>query len=201
MKAYLILGMILSLLVLMQCGSGKTEADIISSEKEPSVLSDEEYLNKGLNIALNAQSVLGKNLMRAIQDGGTEGALSFCNIQATPLTDSTALASGVQIKRVSDRNRNPNNEANEHELNFIQRAKSVLVEQGQIEPQLFSDDGKKVGYYPIVTNALCLKCHGDPSSDIDASTLVAINTHYPDDKATGYGVNELRGIWVIEMEK
>ena len=30
-------------------------------------------------------------------------------------------------------------------------------------------------------------------------TLNKIHELYPDDKATGYGPNELRGIWVIEM--
>lgn len=201
MKTYWILGIIVIVLALTQCGSEKVEEDVISSEKQAPVSSDAEYLSRGLDISLNAQSVLGKNLMKAIQEGGTEGALTFCNIQAIPLTDSTALASGVKIKRVSDRNRNPNNAANERELNYIQQAKAVLQEQGQVEPALFTDDGKKIGYYPIVTNALCLKCHGDPSSDINTPTLAAINTHYPNDKATGYGVNELRGIWVIEMDQ
>ena len=32
-------------------------------------------------------------------------------------------------------------------------------------------------------------------------TLAKINQLYPNDKATGYDVNQLRGIWVVEMTK
>ena len=57
------------------------------------------------------------------------------------------------------------------------------------------------GYYPITTQAMCLQCHGNPESDIAPETLSAIERFYPEDLATGYGENELRGIWVVEMAK
>jgi len=58
-----------------------------------------------------------------------------------------------------------------------------------------------IGYYPIVTNKMCMQCHGNPEMDIDTKTFEIIKKRYPDDKAIGYTINELRGIWVIEMEK
>jgi hypothetical protein len=48
---------------------------------------------------------------------------------------------------------------------------------------------------------MCLQCHGDPANDISPETLNKIQTLYPDDAATGYKTNELRGIWVVEMPK
>jgi Protein of unknown function (DUF3365) len=57
------------------------------------------------------------------------------------------------------------------------------------------------GYYPILTNAMCLQCHGKPNVDISITTLDKIHALYPDDRATGYVVNELRGLWVVEMDK
>jgi hypothetical protein len=48
---------------------------------------------------------------------------------------------------------------------------------------------------------MCLQCHGIPNNQILPTTLSKIKELYPTDKATGYGENELRGIWVIEMDK
>ena len=60
---------------------------------------------------------------------------------------------------------------------------------------------KMVGYYPIETNKMCLQCHGLPNTQILPATLTKLKHLYPTDKAIGYGENELRGIWVIEMNK
>jgi hypothetical protein len=48
---------------------------------------------------------------------------------------------------------------------------------------------------------MCLSCHGSVKQNISAETLKVINENYPDDKAIGYGLNELRGLFVVEMEK
>lgn len=161
----------------------------------------EDYLKEGMNIALATKAVLGKNLLNAIQTKGTDKALDFCNEKAVLLTDSMANELGASIKRVSDNNRNPNNLANEQELEYIINAKAEIAENGKAVPKVFEKDGKMVGYYPITTNAMCLQCHGKIETDINEKTLAAINKHYPEDKATGYSSDQLRGIWVIEMTK
>jgi hypothetical protein len=47
---------------------------------------------------------------------------------------------------------------------------------------------------------MCLQCHDNPETDIVPEVSTKINELYPEDKATGYASNELRGIWVIEMD-
>jgi len=173
----------------------KTTDDI--NEKVP----QQDYLKKGKEMAMAAQTVLAKNLMAAINSGGTTGALSFCNVRALPLTDSTAVVLNAKIKRVSDRNRNVGNAANASELAYIQQAKLSVKDLGSEKPMLHEINNEMVGYYPIMTNGLCLKCHGDPSRDIDDATYSLIKDKYPNDKAIGYLANELRGIWVINMDK
>lgn len=160
-----------------------------------------DYLKKGMNIALAAKAVLGKNLLSAIQAEGTTHALAFCNERAIPLTDSMALDLSARIKRVSDQNRNPDNSANDLELAYIHQAKVEIQNNGTALPQLQEIENQMVGYYPIMTNNMCLQCHGKPSVDITAKTLGMIAEKYPEDKATGYSENELRGIWVITMDK
>jgi hypothetical protein len=58
-----------------------------------------------------------------------------------------------------------------------------------------------VGYYPIVTNAMCLQCHGTEGVDISPSTQAVIDRQYPDDQATGYGEKQLRGLFVVTMNR
>jgi mono/diheme cytochrome c family protein len=163
-------------------------------------LEAETYETKGLNFAMATKAVLGKNLLNAIQTKGTEGALSFCNEQAYHLTDSMSTALNANIKRVSDKNRNPANTANADELAFIENAKSLLAGGQKISPKIIEKGDKVVGYYPILTDKMCLQCHGQPTQDIQSATLARIKTLYPQDKAFGYSENELRGIWVVEMK-
>jgi len=159
------------------------------------------YLDKGKEMAMQTKSQLGSNLMAAVKERGSEGAVEFCNTKAYPLTDSMAVALGAKIKRVSDKPRNPANSANDEELNYIVNAKAHLAKGEAVSPQLTDLGETMVGYYPITTNAMCLKCHGEPKTQINEATLEVLNALYPEDKAKGYGENELRGIWVVEMNK
>lgn len=160
-----------------------------------------DYLALGKSIATETQAVLAKNLMGAINKGGTEYALGFCNTNAITLTDSLAHTLNAGIKRVSDKPRNAANQANEIELTYIQLLKDKMAKGEHLEAKMNQIAGKKVGYYPIVTNQMCLQCHGKADVNIKATTLQKINTLYPTDKATGYADNELRGLWVIEIDR
>ncbi|SDX64227.1 Cytochrome c [Lutibacter oricola] len=159
------------------------------------------YKDLGLQYAMKTKAVLGKNLIAALKNKGTKEAVAFCNTRAFNIVDSAGTALNVTIKRVSDFPRNAINIANNNELNFIYNAKKALVNKEKITPLVQDIDNKMVGYYPIVTNKMCMQCHGEPNSQILSETLTKIKELYPMDKAVGYGENELRGIWVVEMNK
>jgi len=159
------------------------------------------YLEKGKEIAMQTKSQLGSNLMAAVKERGPDGAVEFCNTRAYPITDSMAVMLGAKIKRVSDQPRNPSNKASEEELKYIVNAKTFMAQGKSASPQMTDLGESMLGYYPITTNAMCLKCHGKPNAQIDQGTLDVLNALYPDDEATGYGENELRGIWVVEIHK
>ena len=159
-----------------------------------------DYLSKGMEIAQATKAVLGKNLLNAIQARGTEGALAFCNERAIPLTDSMAMALHASVRRVSDRPRNPQNQADSAALAYIQNAKSEIAASGKAKPLLLEIGDQKVGYYPITTNDMCLQCHGQAKTQISDATLEKIHEFYPADQAVGYASEELRGIWVVEMK-
>jgi cytochrome c553 len=178
-------------------------AQVLPTEKvkhaaDPSQLTYDEL---GLSYALQTKAILGKNLLNAINTKGTDGAVDFCSTKAYPLTDSMAQVLHANIKRVSDKNRNPKNAANELELKYISQAKDLLSKGEKIKPQVQEINGKMVGYYPIMSDKMCLQCHGQPKTQVLQTTLSKIETIYPSDKALGYDLNQLRGIWVVEMNK
>lgn len=154
----------------------------------------------GLEYALATKQLLGKNLMGAIQSEGTLHALEFCNIQAMPLTDSMSTKYNATIKRVSDRNRNPGNKASAEEIAYILKFSDQLAEGTEPEPITVTMGSKIHFYYPIITNTMCLKCHGNPT-DMEPEVVEKIALLYPDDKATGYKENQVRGIWSITFEE
>ncbi len=160
----------------------------------------DQWKQQGQEISVKAQQALGKNLKAALEKGGPIYALDFCNIQAIPITDSAAMDMNVSLKRVSEKYRNPNNKANEKEANYIEQAKKQLAAGETIEPHIGKVGEKVLGYYPIITNEMCMNCHGQTGKDIKPETLIKIGELYPDDLAVGYRPHEVRGIWVVEMD-
>ena len=163
--------------------------------------SETDYGAIGLKYALSTKAQLGKNLMKAIQEKGTVGAMEFCNLKAMPLTDSMAVVSNAKIKRVSDQPRNPSNKADAKELGYITTFKQMIESGADVDPIIEDIDGQIHFYYPITTNTTCLQCHGTPKEQVTTETLSALKALYPNDKALGYEVNEVRGIWSIVFDK
>lgn len=154
----------------------------------------------GLEYALGTKKVLGKNLMGTIQKKGTLEALQFCNEKAYPLTDSMAVKFNATIKRVSDKPRNIKNKATVKEVEIINQYKKMVADKSDIKPITETIDGKTQFYYPIVTNSMCLQCHGTPNKQIKPVTLEKLAMLYPKDKAQNYDVNQVRGIWNITFK-
>lgn len=157
--------------------------------------------HRGQKYALNTKKELGKNLMGTIQKKGTLEAVTFCNKQAYPITDSMAVAQNVSIRRVSDKPRNPDNQANDKELGIIERFKKAIATNEDYQAVTEVENGMVKFYAPITTNSMCLQCHGSPKKDIEPKVLTALTNLYPEDKALGYAINEVRGIWSITYKQ
>lgn len=163
--------------------------------------SEKNLKDTGLEYAMTTKKILGKNLMQQIQQNGTGEALSFCNEKALPLTDSMSNHFNIEIKRVSDKNRNPQNKANDEEISIIEKYKKTLKSNEKIEPILKASGDYSQFYYPIITNSMCIQCHGVPNQDISSEVSKKLTQLYPNDKATGYDINQVRGIWSIKMKE
>lgn len=161
----------------------------------------EDLASQGKAYALQTKAVLGRNLMAAINAKGAEGAVGFCHTRAIPLTDSSGQALNVRIQRVTDRPRNPDNAADSLQLLQLEAIREDFAAGNNEVYRLTETEQEVTGYYPIMTNAMCLQCHGEKGKDISATTLTALEALYPDDRATGYTSGQLRGLWVVTMPR
>ena len=173
---------------------------LFSCNNQPKQLSEEEiasFMILGDSIATEAQTVLMQNVAAAIQKSGTEYAVEFCNSRAMPLTDSIADHLDVDIQRLSDKNRNPANA-----IQIPMDSKAWQKMQSEKTPLLEQDDMGGIFYYKPISIAMptCLKCHGG-KNDISESTQEIIAQKYPNDKAIGYEMGDLRGMWKIQMTR
>jgi hypothetical protein len=165
-------------------------------------LTQEQMIQKANEVSGKLLQTLGGELKTQMQAGGAMQALNFCSHNALALTDNVAKDSSVEIKRVSDLNRNPINAATAEEKAVLNEWRTLLA-KGQPLPTgelKKSSDGRDAYYKPIViNNEACLKCHG--GLDVNSPLAKAIKTTYPEDKAIGYKMGDLRGMVVVTFPK
>lgn len=170
-------------------------------ENKPSV-SDKDYLKEGKEITGAAFTALSTKLSEQMKMGGPKQAIPFCNVEALPVTDSLAKVFDVEIKRTSDKLRNPKNRATDRELEIIDAYKKFNSNGMVLKPVVEKGVDNMIHFYaPIKTSGKCLKCHGKTGELLDVKTDSIIKSLYPSDRATGYGDEQVRGIWSITFNK
>jgi hypothetical protein len=135
-----------------------------------------------------------QQLMGALKAGladGPDAAIDACRVQAPAIAASLSV-DHTRIGRTSHRLRNPENAGPDWATAVLE---AYLEQPGDWAPQIVALDAGQAGYVePIVTQPLCLACHG---SDLAPPVATALAEHYPEDLATGFGAGDLRGVfWV-----
>lgn len=172
-----------------------------STPAEAQALPDSVYLSEGKQVAEAAFGLLSSNLSEQLQAGGVQAAVPFCKAEAATLTDSSGASQQVTVRRFTDLPRNADNLANGDEMQALAVFREAKA-AGQKPAPFVTRTGNTVTYYqPIVLGMeVCLQCHGKPGQDISPDNLALITGLYPDDKATGYALGELRGGWRVDWK-
>jgi hypothetical protein len=176
-----------------------------TSDKKNSEFENElsdQALELGEQIAMETQKILGKQLKTAIQAEGIPQALKYCNLHAYPLVDSLENKYQVSIKRASTFTRNPQDKPDEEELNIINDYLEA-IRSGKTPEAYINIETDEIHFAKpiIMTDQICLKCHGEVGKDIKAENYEIIKALYPNDKAAGHQLGDLRGIWSIHFRK
>jgi len=144
---------------------------------------------------------LGGELKQAMAAGGPENAIGVCKDKALKIAADISAQTGMQIKRVSPKNRNPGAMPDAWEAQAQADLEKRLAAGEKPETldmwQVVDAPSGKVFRYAkaLPVAAVCLNCHGENIADPVKAKLAA---EYPADKATGYKAGMLRGLISIK---
>jgi len=189
------------LLLLASCGEAPEAPPL-----PPDPLTSEEAA-RAIALGAPAAGALGEGLLarlaHAIDSEGLEEATSFCSESAIPITQEieAAQAAGLSLKRTTLRWRNPDNAPDpweERVLRYLEALEEFDPESVPVELTA-QGPGESLRYYrPLRAAPMCLNCHGEEGA-MDPRVLDILRESYPDDRATGYGAGELRGVIRVEI--
>lgn len=191
-KTYLLSGLIM-LIILFGCRDAM-QKKLLTPEEQA------KYIQTGQKISAFSFKALSKEVIDAINAGGIQNAVDHCHLRANPLIDSLSEVYHARVSRVSDRVRNPENKADGADLRVIDTYRKLLNEGQKLEPHLESAGDAVIFYSPIlILNPVCLNCHGEPGTTAEQANIDFIKTKYPEDRAIGYKLGDLRGVWKIVL--
>lgn len=154
---------------------------------------------------------LVKKVSSKVSEEGVAAAVDYCHSFAPEYGRTKNRQFGSELKekhnlnhfkfyRRSLRNRNPANYP-EGVIKAVMLNWQQKEEKGQkAEPVTVHEKGMYYTLMPIRVNSpLCLNCHGMVGEEIEKITYAKIKEKYPEDKATGYSMGDLRGAFVTEI--
>lgn len=148
--------------------------------------------------AREAVGRLKRALKQALQKalpGGFDAAVAACQLQAPEV--AAAVSTGdITVGRATDRPRNPHNALAPWMKPLMERFRQPKAEAGTHET-LTLPDGRLAYAEPIRVKPLCVMCHGQSLTE---PVRAALAQRYPDDKAAGYAVGDLRGIFWAKVK-
>mgnify|MGYP001765501785 CR=1 FL=1 len=173
---------------------------LVASSLSAASVSDEQAIAKGSAAAAALIQKLGGEVKKNMESSGPFKTVEFCSNHALSMTDQVGAETGTKIKRLTLRERNPINAAAGDEKTLLETWERMVKNAQALPPhELKRDaDGKALYYKPLViNNEACLKCHGDIAADSPIGK--ALHATYPEDRATGYKMGDLRGMIKVEI--
>ncbi len=180
-----------------------TSAALLANPSENPDTAMASVIATGQTASAELLQTLGSQLKSHMKSGGPVDAANFCAQSAYPLTDSVAKSfeKEVQIKRVSLKYRNPANAPQADEQSVLESFEKLHGEGAALPQEVVKkvdDDTYKYFKPLLINNEVCLKCHGVIENEALKKT---IQEHYPEDRATGYRMGDLRGAIVVTIKK
>lgn len=129
-------------------------------------------------------------------------AFGFCTAKATELTAEVnkELPAYASVRRTALKTRNENNAPDATDTQVMEAYVNAIEEKtfSPTDIKVIEEGNVTRIYKPLVTEGVCLKCHGENLSK-EIKDMIA--TNYPKDQAVGFKAGELRGVIVAEIKK
>lgn len=147
-----------------------------------------------------AETLQGE-LKAAIQAGGPVNAIEVCQKRAPAIAQQLSQETGWSVGRTSLRPRNPAlNAPDPWEQQVLQRFDERQAAGEDVKPMAHAevveaDSGKAFRFMKAIPTAeVCLACHGQ---DLTPDVIQALDAAYPEDRARGYSLGEVRGAFTL----
>lgn len=164
----------------------------------PASQAEQDALNQARGVAAKVPANLLQVLTTEIDKGGPTAAIAACNVKAPAMARTASEQTGWQVRRASQRNRNPKGVPDAWELAALKKfdmqvaagANPATLETWEV----VDEGGKRVMRYAkaLPTQSLCLQCHGS-ADKLGVGVPAKLHEMYPADRATGYDVGQIRG--------
>lgn len=155
---------------------------------------------EAITIVKQFGGALKPQLKKALAEGGVTQAIEVCSVKAPKIAQDLTLSTNWQVKRVSLKARN-NKSAMPDTWEKVTLAEFDLrQQQGESAKNMAKAEiiGNEFRFMKAQGTApLCLNCHG---SELSQETKAALKDHYPNDKATGYSLGEIRGAFSLTKQ-
>jgi cytochrome c551/c552 len=181
--------LLLAAVTVVACRDSRESADL------PAVVDSTDVAR-----ARSAADELGADLVTMLtgelKRGGPAAAVAVCADSAQVRT-LRHYSSGIVVRRVGTRVRNAKNAPDSTESAVLAVFADAIAANRAMPDTAFTTrdaSGQVVTHYmrAIRVQEFCLACHG-PADSISASVKQVIAARYPDDRATGYRLGDLRG--------
>lgn len=162
--------------------------------------STELLANEARVQAMALGGTLMQQLTGALAAGDVGAAIGACS-QIAPAASEQVVEPGWTVGRTSLRWRNPDNAPDEWEeavlVSLALRNRLGEPPTGLEHAEIVdTDEGPLFRFMKAIpTQPLCLQCHG---TSIEPPVREALDALYPEDRATGFALGELRGAFTIE---
>ena len=158
-------------------------------------LSEQQATQMALNAFQTFGGRLKMQLKEAMAAGGPVEAVTVCRDAAPQFLTETTSEVGFELGRSSHKLRNPENAPKEAVATYLEK----YSDSGAKAPVEATKTGETwTVIAPIVTQPVCLTCHGDTahfSPELDQ----ALGESYPEDEATGFQAGDLRGVFWAQV--
>jgi len=166
-------------------------------------LASDALLAEARNTTKMFGSALKGEVVKSMKANGPVATISVCRDKAPAIARESSAQTGWNVARTSLKLRNPNNAPDSWELAVLQSFEARKAKGEPLKTMEYSEvveqGGSKMFRYmkPIPTGKACLNCH---AAELKPAVEAALEELYPQDKARGFSVGDIRGAFTLSKQ-
>ena len=159
-----------------------------------------ELKQQAIAIVKQFGGALKPELKQAIQQGGPAHAISVCAEKAPAIAEKLRAETGWYLRRVSLKARNTETAIPDAwEQRVLQQFDRRQADGESAEQMAFAEivDGRFRFMKAQGVETVCLNCH---AAEVEPEVEAALREKYPDDRARGYTLGQIRGAFSLAQD-